>query len=111
MHKLNEFTKPDGAEPRRFIGCLDIFGFENMNHNSFEQMCINYTNEKLQQKFNKDTIEEEAKLYKDEGVDLGFVYNHVHCMVVITAGGGTLTMPHVPQRWWCTCRGDVPHRG
>ena len=55
------------------IGILDIFGFEIFEINSFEQLCINYCNEKLQQLFNETTFKQEEALYRAEGVD----YDHV----------------------------------
>lgn len=52
-----------------FCGVLDIFGFEFLDHaNSLEQLCINFTNEVLQQYFNDFIFEREAKLYEDEGI-------------------------------------------
>ena len=53
----------------RLIGLLDIFGFESFRINRFEQLCINYTNEKLQQKFTSDVLTTVQLEYNNEGLD------------------------------------------
>lgn len=55
------------------IGLLDIFGFESFAVNRFEQLCINYANEKLQQKFTLDIFRSVQQEYEYEGIELGEV--------------------------------------
>jgi len=52
------------------IGLLDIFGFEAFKINRFEQLCINYANEKLQQKFTEDIFRSVQEEYESEGIEL-----------------------------------------
>lgn len=69
IHKSNQCLSGSASNPE-FIGILDIFGFEIFLVNSFEQLCINFANEKLQNLFNHHIFVMEQEMYKSEVCDV-----------------------------------------
>ena len=66
---VEKINKTINNKSNNFIGILDIFGFEVFDYNSFEQLCINYTNEYLQKIFTEHTIKSEQEYYSNENID------------------------------------------
>lgn len=78
-----------------YVGVLDIAGFEFFTVNSFEQFCINYCNEKLQQFFNERILKFEQELYKREGLsvpEISFTDNQDCIDVIESKNQGILTL-------------------
>ena len=66
---VNKAVQPT-ANPHSFVGILDVYGFEEFQVNSLEQLCINYANERLQQAFARNFLQTELKILSDEGCDI-----------------------------------------
>ncbi|XP_069877354.1 myosin-IIIb isoform X5 [Dipodomys merriami] len=73
VNRINTLLQPDknicSAEDGMNVGILDIFGFENFQRNSFEQLCINIANEQIQYYFNQHVFALEQMEYQNEGID------------------------------------------
>ncbi|XP_067340982.1 unconventional myosin-Ih isoform X7 [Channa argus] len=85
VSKLNESLANKDSSRKTVIGLLDIYGFEVFTLNSFEQFCINYCNEKLQQLFIQLTLKSEQEEYEMEGIEwepVPYFNNKIICDLV-----------------------------
>ncbi|PSS11638.1 Myosin-15 like isoform 1 [Actinidia chinensis var. chinensis] len=72
VEKINRSVGQD-KDSRMQIGVLDIYGFECFKNNSFEQFCINFANEKLQQHFNEHVFKMEQEEYRKEQINWSYI--------------------------------------
>ena len=89
---------PEGTSELPYVGLLDIFGFENFKFNSFEQLCINFCNEKLQQFFLTYVFKAEEEMHIKEGVpkEIEFAENQPAIELLEKPPQGMLRLYNLP---------------
>ncbi|XP_057674432.1 unconventional myosin-Ih isoform X1 [Corythoichthys intestinalis] len=95
VNKINESLANMDSSRKTVIGLLDIYGFEVFNVNSFEQFCINYCNEKLQQLFIQLTLKSEQEEYETEGIEwepVPYFNNKIICDLVEEKHRGIISL-------------------
>ncbi|CAF3322996.1 unnamed protein product [Rotaria socialis] len=93
VNEINKSLEYVGQR-QSFIGVLDIYGFETFEMNSFEQFCINYANEKLQQQFCQHVFKLEQEEYMKEEITWSFIqfYDNQPCIDLIESKLGILDL-------------------
>eukprot|EP00092_Neocalanus_flemingeri_P009668 GFUD01010409.1.p1 GENE.GFUD01010409.1~~GFUD01010409.1.p1 ORF type:complete len:1838 (+),score=622.26 GFUD01010409.1:290-5803(+) len=93
VFKINKALKTS-HKVNKYIGVLDIYGFETIDVNSFEQFCINYANEKLQQQFNQHVFKLEQEEYVKEEIEWKMIdyYDNQPCIELIESKLGVLAL-------------------
>ena len=91
---VNKINLSLETKSSKFIGILDIFGFESFKQNNFEQLCINYTNENLQQQFNKYVFKLEQIEYEKEKINWEMIQfpDNQKCLDLIHSKNGIFKM-------------------
>ncbi|KAM4046556.1 unconventional myosin-Ia isoform 2-T2 [Anomaloglossus baeobatrachus] len=95
VQRINESIKVSEFQGKKVMGVLDIYGFEVLEENSFEQFIINYCNEKLQQIFIQMTLKEEQEEYAREGIQwtrVEFFDNEIICNLIEDSTNGILAV-------------------
>ncbi|XP_072927407.1 unconventional myosin-Ib-like isoform X1 [Hemitrygon akajei] len=95
VNRINESIQVKGKVEKKVMGVLDIYGFEIFENNSFEQLVINYCNEKLQQLFIELTLKEEQEEYVREGIEwtqINYFDNAIICDLIENNQRGILAM-------------------
>lgn len=85
VNRINNSLQPQHERKTTVMGILDIYGFEIFQKNSFEQFCINFCNEKLQQLFIELTLKSEQEEYFREGIEwetIEYFNNKVICDLI-----------------------------